>query len=307
MALHAKLIIIGSGPAGLTAAIYSARADLKPLVLAGAEPGGQLMLTSDVDNYPGFPNGIQGPDLMKVMRDQALRFGAEFVNEDATAVDLSKRPFSATAGGRAYTAESIIVATGASAQWLGLESETQFRGKGVSACATCDGFFFRGKDVAVVGGGDTAMEDATFVTRFARSVAIIIRKPEARASSYMLERARKNPKITFHYNTIVTDVLGDQTVNGLRLRNTETGEERTMAAQGVFIAIGHRPNTTIFQGQLDLDEQGYLQVTNLTHTSTKGVFACGDVQDHRYRQAVSAAGSGCMAALDAEKYLHAEA
>lgn len=305
---HRKLIIIGSGPAGLTAAIYASRAQLQPLVISGLEAGGQLMLTTDVGNYPGFSQDILGPDLMKAMRDQALRFGTEIVDKDATAVDFLKRPFSVTVnGGDRYTADCVIVATGASTMWLGLPSEQRLRGKGVSSCATCDGFFFKGKDVAVVGGGDTAMEDATFLTKFANSVTLLVRKENARASKIMLERAAHNQKITFRYNTAVTEVMGETSVTGVRIKDSTPGAEReeTLKVQGLFVAIGHTPNTKIFQGQLDLDAKGYVAVKNHTRTSVEGVFAGGDVQDYRYRQAVTAAGSGCMAALDAEKFLHA--
>lgn len=292
----------------MTAAIYASRAQLQPLVISGLEAGGQLMLTTDVGNYPGFSQDILGPDLMKAMHDQALRFGTEIVDKDATAVDFLKRPFSVTVnGGDRYTADCVIVATGASTMWLGLPSEQRLRGKGVSSCATCDGFFFKGKDVAVVGGGDTAMEDATFLTKFANSVTLLVRKENARASKIMLERAAHNQKITFRYNTAVTEVLGETSVTGVRIKDSTPRAERaeTLNVQGLFVAIGHTPNTKIFQGQLDLDAKGYVVVKNHTRTSVEGVFAGGDVQDYRYRQAVTAAGSGCMAALDAEKFLHA--
>ncbi len=308
MDMHRKVLIIGSGPAGLTAAIYTSRAQFNPLVLGGLEAGGQLMLTTDVGNYPGFSQDILGPDLMKAMRDQAFRFGTEMVDKDATAVDFSKRPFSVTVnGGDRYTADCVIVATGASTIWLGLPSEQRLRGKGVSSCATCDGFFFKGKDVVVVGGGDTAMEDATFLTKFANSVTILVRRAEARASKIMLERAQRNPKITFRYHTVVTEVLGETSVTGVRVKDfsAEGEKEEVLNVQGLFVAIGHKPNTGMFQGQLELDRKGYLVVKNYTMTNVPGVFACGDVQDYRYRQAVTAAGSGCMAALDAEAFLHA--
>ncbi|MBI4092700.1 MAG: thioredoxin-disulfide reductase [Candidatus Kerfeldbacteria bacterium] len=302
---HYQLIILGSGPAGLTAAIYAARAQLKPLVIAGLESGGQLMLTTDVGNYPGFEHDILGPDLMTNMRKQALRFGTEIIDKDATSVDFSKRPLAITAnGGERFSSDAVIIATGASARWLELPSEQRLRGKGVSSCATCDGFFFKGQDVAVAGGGDTAMEDATFLTKFAKSVTILVRKPEVRASKIMFERARKNPKIAWRYNTIVTEVLGENRVSGVRLKGADTGRDEVLNVQGLFVAIGHKPNTEIFRGHLDLDKKGYVVVSDTTRTSVAGVFVAGDVQDFRYRQAVTAAGSGCMAALDAEKYLH---
>ncbi len=291
----------------MTAAIYASRAQLQPLVIAGLEAGGQLMLTTDVGNYPGFVNDILGPELMQSMRQQALRFGTGIIDKDATSVDFSKRPFAVTVnGGDQYTADCVIVSTGASTMWLGLPSEQRLRGKGVSSCATCDGFFFKGKDVAVIGGGDTAMEDATFLTKFANSVTILVRRAEARASKIMLERAQQNQKIAFRYNTVVTEVLGQTSVTGVRVKDSTPGTEHqeTLNVQGLFVAIGHQPNTKIFQGQLELDAKGYLVVKNHTRTSVEGVFAGGDVQDYRYRQAVTAAGSGCMAALDAEKFLH---
>lgn len=301
---HRKLIIIGSGPAGLTAAIYASRAELAPLVIAGSEWGGQLMRTSDVDNYPGFQKGITGPELMANMRAQAERFGTSFVDLQADAVDFSKRPFTVETAETKYTADTVIVATGASALWLDLPSEQRLRGKGVSACATCDGFFFKGKDVAVVGGGDAAMEEALFLTKFASSVTVLVRKPEVRASVIMLERVRQNPKITVMYSTVIKEVLGDASVTGLKVQNVASGNESTMNVSGLFVAIGHRPDTDLFKGQLELDAKKYLVVRNVTNTSVPGVFACGDVQDYRYRQAVTAAGSGCMAAIDAEKFLH---
>ncbi len=304
MTNHRKLIIIGSGPAGLTAAIYASRAELAPLVIAGIEWGGQLMRTSDVDNYPGFQKGITGPELMTNMRAQAERFGTTFIDLQATAVDFSKRPFSVATSDATYTADAVIVATGASALWLGLPSEQRLRGKGVSACATCDGFFFKGKDVAVVGGGDAAMEEALFLTKFASSVTVLVRKPEVRASVIMLERVKQNPKISIRYETVIKDVLGESSVTGVRVQNVADGNESTIPVSGLFVAIGHRPDTDVFKGTLELDVKGYLVVKNVTNTSVPGVFACGDVQDYRYRQAVTAAGSGCMAAIDAEKYLH---
>ena len=301
-----NVVILGSGPAGLTAAIYAARANLKPIVLAGSAPGGQLMLTSDVENYPGFPEGIQGPDLMNLFRAQAERFGTQIVDVDIDRVDFSERPFRLWARGVEYKAQSVIVATGASAMWLGLESETRLRGRGVSACATCDGFFFRDKEIAVVGGGDTAFEEATYLTRFASKIHLLHRRDEFRASRIMVERARLNPKIDIHTNTGVDEVLGDEKVNGLRLKDTATGEESELPVEGVFVAIGHRPNTEALRDWLEVDAKGYLVVHDNTNTKIEGVFVAGDVHDHRYRQAVTAAGDGCMAAIDAERWLEAQ-
>jgi thioredoxin reductase (NADPH) len=301
-----KLLIVGSGPAGLTAAIYAARANLEPIVLAGSTPGGQLMLTSDVENYPGFPDGIQGPDLMNLFRQQAERFGTQIVDVDIDRVDLSRRPFRIWARGVEYRAEAVIVATGASAMWLGLESETRLRGRGVSACATCDGFFFRDKEIAVVGGGDTAFEEASYLTRFASKVHMLHRRDEFRASRIMVERARANPKIEIHTNTAVEEVLGDEKVNALRLSDTATGEERVLPADGLFVAIGHRPNTEAFRDWLQVDAKGYLVVRDHTNSEIEGVFIAGDVHDHRYRQAITAAGDGCMAAIDAERWLESQ-
>jgi thioredoxin reductase (NADPH) len=301
-----KLLIIGSGPAGLTAAIYGARADLEPIVLAGTTPGGQLMLTSDVENYPGFPEGIQGPDLMAAFRAQAERFGSQIVDVDIDRVDFSSRPFRAWARGVEYKAESVIVATGASALWLGLESEERLRGRGVSACATCDGFFFRDQEIAVVGGGDTALEEALFLTRFGSKVHLLHRREEFRASKIMLDRAQANPKIAIQTNTTVDEVLGDEKVSGLRLRDTRTGATRELAVGGLFIAIGYRPNTSVFRGWLDVDDKGYLEVVGETGSKIDGVFIAGDVHDHRYRQAVTAAADGCKAAIDAERWLEAQ-
>jgi thioredoxin reductase (NADPH) len=300
---ESKVIIVGSGPAGLTAAIYAARANLEPIVLAGSAPGGQLMLTSDVENYPGFPEGIQGPDLMNLFRAQAERFGTQIVDVDIDRVDLSSRPFRLWARGVEYKAQAVIVATGASAMWLGLDSETRLRGRGVSACATCDGFFFRDKEIAVVGGGDTAMEEATYLTRFARKVHLLHRRDEFRASRIMVDRAFANPKIDVHTNTGVEEVLGDEKVNGLKLIDTATGEHRQMPIEGLFIAIGHKPNTEAFRDWLEVDQKGYLVVHDHTGSKIEGVFIAGDVHDHRYRQAVTAAGDGCMAAIDAERWL----
>ncbi len=301
-----KLLIVGSGPAGLTAAIYAARANLEPIVLAGSTPGGQLMLTSDVENYPGFPDGIQGPDLMNLFRAQAERFGTQIVDVDIDRVDLSERPFRIWARGVEYRGQALIVATGASAMWLGLESETRLRGRGVSACATCDGFFFRDKEIAVVGGGDTAFEEATYLTRFASKVHMLHRRDSFRASRIMVDRARENPKIEIHTNTAIDEVLGDEKVSGLRLLDTSTGKKRDMAADGVFIAIGHKPNTEAFRDWLEVDAKGYLVVRDETNSRIEGVFIAGDVHDHRYRQAVTAAGDGCMAAIDAERWLESQ-
>jgi thioredoxin reductase (NADPH) len=303
---ESNLIIIGSGPAGLTAAIYASRANLEPIVIAGSAPGGQLMLTSDVENYPGFPEGIQGPDLMAKMREQAERFGATFVDVDIDRVDLSTRPFRIWARGDEYRGESVIVATGASALWLGIESETRLRGRGVSACATCDGFFFRDREIAVVGGGDTAFEEATYLTRFATKVHLLHRRDSFRASKIMVERAFKNPKIEVHPNTAVDEVLGDEKVTGLRLRDTATGEAREVSMEGLFIAIGYRPNTEAFRDWLEIDPAGYLVVRDETGSRIDGVFIAGDVHDHRYRQAVTAAADGCKAAIDAERWLESQ-
>jgi thioredoxin reductase (NADPH) len=301
-----KLLVIGSGPAGLTAAIYGARANLEPIVLAGTTPGGQLMLTSDVENYPGFPDGIQGPDLMAAMRGQAERFGSQIVDVDVERVDFSSRPFRVWARGVEYRAQAVIVATGASALWLGLPSEERLRGRGVSACATCDGFFFRDQDIAVVGGGDTALEEALFLTRFASKVSLLHRRDTFRASKIMLDRAKAHPKIEIQTNTAVDEVLGDEKVRGLRLRDTETGATRDLEVGGLFVAIGYRPNTEVFKDWLDLDAMGYLDVTEETHSKVDGVFIAGDVHDHHYRQAVTAAADGCKAAIDAERWLEAE-
>lgn len=297
-----NVIIIGSGPAGLTAAIYAARAELKPLVIAGLEPGGQLMLTSEVENFPGF-DSIMGPELMGKMRNHALKFGAEIINKNVTKVDLTKRPFKVWVDNELFEAESIIVATGASAKWLGLESETRLRGRGVSSCATCDGFFFKEKDVIVVGGGDVALEDANFLTKFAKSVTIVHRRDSLRASKPLQRRAEQNPKIKFAWNKVVTEILGETSVTGVKLKDAVTGDESELAVQGVFVAIGHKPNTDVFEGQLELDQIGYIKPHGTTATNIEGVFFAGDVEDFRYRQAITAAGSGCMAALDCEKWL----
>lgn len=298
-----NIIIIGSGPAGLTAAIYAARASLKPLVFEGIEPGGQLTKTSGVENFPGFPNGILGADLMDKMRQQAEKFGSNHVWDEVTKVDFTAKPFKVWAGDQLYESKSVIVATGASTRWLGLKNEQRLIGKGVSSCATCDGFFFKDKKVAVVGGGDSAMEDAIFLTRFATKVWVIHRRDQLRASPIMQHRAFDNPKIEFVWNTVVEDVLGDQKVEGIKLLNRRTGEVSSLEIDGLFMAIGHEPNTKIFQGQLALDQKGYIVTKKNTMTNVAGVFAAGDVVDHRYRQAITAAGMGCMAALDAQHWL----
>ena len=305
-----RVIIIGSGPAGYTAAIYAARAELEPLVIAGSGadpkigiPGGQLMLTTDVENYPGFPEGVTGPDMMELFRKQAARFGAEIVYADATSVDLSERPFRVETAKESYLADALVIATGAAAKWLGLESEKKLQNRGVSACATCDGALYRGKEIAVVGGGDTAMEEALFLTRFATKVTVIHRRDELRASKIMQDRAFKNEKIAFLWDSEVVEVLGDNDVSGLRIRNRKSGEESDIAVGALFVAIGHEPNTGLFQGLLATDDQGYLTLAEGTRTSVEGVFASGDVADKVYRQAVTAAGTGCAAAIDAERWL----
>lgn len=301
-----NVIIIGSGPAGYTAALYTARANLKPLVFEGYMSGGQLMTTTDVENYPGFPEGVTGPELMPLFKKQAERFGAECVMQNVDAVDFSQRPFKVTSSGKDYFAHAVIIATGATAKYLGLESEKKLMGKGVSACATCDGAFFKDEKLAIVGGGDTAMEEALFLTRFASSVTLIHRREEFRASKIMQKRVMEHPKINIYYNTVVSEVLGDNQVTGLKLKNTKTGEETQEDFGGFFVAIGHKPNTDIFQGKIDLNETGYIQTKDKsTYTNVDGVFACGDVQDHIYRQAITAAGTGCMAAIDAERWLEA--
>lgn len=299
-----RLAIVGSGPAGLTAAIYASRASLKPVVISGVPAGGQLTLTTDVENYPGFPEGIQGPELIEKFRAQAVRFGTEFVDANVTAVDLTHRPFRLDVGlaGR-VDADAVIIATGANARWLDLPAEQRLRGHGVSACATCDGFFFKGKVVAVVGGGDSAMEEALFLTTFATQVLVIHRRGDLRASRIMIDRAKANPKISFLLDSEVVDVLGEATVEHLRVRHRKTGALTQVKADGLFLAIGHDPATTVFKGHLDLDAKGYVKTRETTRTSVDGVFAAGDAYDHRYRQAITAAGLGCMAALDAERFL----
>jgi len=332
------VVILGSGPAGLTAAIYTARADLAPVLVEGADAGGQLMITTEVENYPGFEEVIMGPELMDVMKKQAARFGTKFIGGDATRVDLRKRPFTIETSAGTLEARALIIATGAQAKWLGLPNEQRLRGHGVSACATCDGFFFRNKVVYVVGGGDSAMEEATFLTKFASKVYVVHRRRELRASKIMQQRALSNPKLEIVWNSVVTDVLGDEQVTGLRLKDVKANEERDVQADGLFLAVGHKPNTDLFVGQLDLDEVGYVKLVGGkwgqapvfpqtrvrsarpqgrktvasphfppgTRTSVEGVFAAGDVADHTYRQAVTAAGMGCQAALDAERWLESQ-
>ena len=302
-----ELVIVGSGPAGLTAALYAARADLRPIVIEGAEAGGQLMLTTDVENYPGFPDGILGPELMMKFREQAERFGAEFVTADVDRVDLSASPFGAWVGSTEYRSEALVISTGASARMLGLPSEGRLLGHGVSTCATCDGFFFREKDIAVVGGGDSAIEEALFLTKFANHVTVIHRRDELRASKIMQDRAFANPKIDFRWNSVVTDVGGDGQVSSIDLRDTQTDATSRLEVGGLFVAIGHDPNTRLFEGQVELDENGYvvLPASGSTATSVDGVFAAGDVADHVFRQAVTAAGTGCMAAIEAERWIEA--
>jgi thioredoxin reductase (NADPH) len=302
-----NLIILGGGPAGLTAAIYAARANLAPLVVEGAEAGGQLMLTTLVENYPGFEDGIMGPALMQTMRKQAERVGAEFITEDAVAVDFRRRPFViTTSSGQSLEARAVIVATGASAKMLGLPGEQRLLGRGVSTCATCDGFFFRNRDVIVAGGGDSALEEALYLGNLAKSVTVVHRRDALRASKIMQQRAFAHPKISFIWDTVIEDILGDGVVRGVRLRNLKTQEVTERPTDGVFVAIGHTPNTALFAGQLELDPQGYIRLRERSSTSVEGVFAAGDVHDHTYRQAVTAAGFGCMAAIDAERWLQTQ-
>ena len=311
-----KLIIIGSGPAGLTAALYAARATLRPLVLEGdgflgTTPGGQLMTTTEIENFPGFEHGVQGPEMMDILRRQAVRFGAECVMKRVTSVGFSQRPLRVDVDDEAFFAEAVIVATGASAQWLGIPSEEEYKGFGVSACATCDALFFKDKDVLIVGGGDTAMEEALFLTHHCRSVTVVHRRGELRASKIMGERARANPRIKWLLEAVIVEVLGRKDgmrkfVTGARIRNTRTGEESEVATDGIFMAIGHKPNTDLFRGIIDMDKPGYIVTKDCsTYTNVRGVFACGDCQDHVYRQAVTAAGTGCMAAIDAERFIEA--
>jgi len=304
-----NVIIIGSGPAGLTAALYTARANLEPVVFEGLQPGGQLTITTDVENYPGFERGIMGPELMDIMRKQAQRFGADCMFKIVNKVDFSSQPFKIYTDKEEYLSKTVIIATGATAKLLGLPTETEFMGYGVSACATCDGFFFKNQRIIVIGGGDTAMEEASYLTKFGKEVVIIHRRDEFRASKIMLERAKKNPKIKFLTNTVLEEVLGKndngkKLVTGALLKNVKTGETFVHECEGIFLGIGHKPNTGIFKGQIELEDTGYIKTKKVTtETSIKGVFACGDAQDHYYRQAVTAAGTGCMAAIDAERYL----
>ncbi len=304
---HRRVVILGSGPAGLTAAIYAGRANLKPMLLAGNEPGGQLTLTTDVENYPGYPEGVQGPEMMEQFRSQAERFETEFVSGHVVGVEIGQRPFVLhLEDGNQFTCDSLIIATGASARWLGLESETKLRGRGVSACATCDGFFFKDRVVGVVGGGDTAMEEALFLTKFASTVHVIHRRDELRASAIMQKRALNNKKINFIWNSVVEEILSEDgsAVEAISLKNVKTNEVSSLSVGGLFIAIGHTPNTEIFNGKMDMNNEGYIDtIAPGTHTSVEGVFACGDAADSIYRQAVTAAGTGCMAAIDAERWL----
>jgi thioredoxin reductase (NADPH) len=298
-----EVVIIGSGPAGYTAGIYTSRAKLNTLLISGSLPGGQLMTTSEVENYPGFPNGIFGPELMMNMRQQAERFGAKLLDDEVVEVDFKRRPFGIRTQGQEFRSEAVIICTGASPRKLGLKAEQEFAGKGISYCATCDGPFFKGEDIAVVGGGDTAIEEATFLTKFGKSVKIIHRKDSLRASKILQEKAFENPKIDFVWDHVVSDISGNRKISSISVRNLRTGEERKISVGGLFVAIGHEPNTSIFRGQLQLDDKGYIALTKNTKTSVEGVFAAGDVHDYRYRQAITAGGFGCMAALDVEKWL----
>jgi thioredoxin reductase (NADPH) len=301
---HRRVVIVGSGPAGYTAAIYTGRAELEPVVIAGLQFGGQLMLTTDVENYPGFPEGVTGPEMMDLFQKQAERFGAQVFMEDAIEIDTSRRPFFVRTAERSFTADALIIATGASAKWIGIESEQRLQNKGVSACATCDGALFRNKPMAVVGGGDTAMEEALFLTRFATKVTVVHRRDELRASKIMQERALAHEKIEFAWNSVVDEILGDDFVTGVRLKDVKSGETREIPLEAVFVAIGHKPNTDLLQGQIELDDVGYIKAeAGSSRTNVEGVFACGDAMDPIYRQAVTAAGSGCMAAIDAERWL----
>jgi thioredoxin reductase (NADPH) len=303
-ARHHRVVIVGSGPAGYTAALYTARAELQPVVVAGLQSGGQLMLTTEVENYPGFAEGITGPEMMEIFQKQAERFGAEVIPEDAVEIDTSQRPFRVKTASHLFSADALILATGASARWLGLESETRLMNRGVSACATCDGALFRDKPMAVIGGGDTAMEEALFLTRFATKVTVVHRRDELRASKIMAERATSHEKIEFAWNSVVDEILGEDFVTGIRLSDVKTGEARDLPVEAVFVAIGHQPNTDLVRGQIEQDDVGYIKVeAATTRTSQEGVFACGDATDPTYRQAITAAGSGCMAAIDAERWL----
>jgi len=297
------VIIIGSGSASYTAAIYACRAGRKTLILAGSIPGGQLMITSDVENFPGFPEGVLGPELMEKLRRQAEKFGPEIIYDDVSFVDFSSKPFKVVAGGKSYEGKSVIIATGANAKWLGLPSETKFRGRGVSSCATCDGFFFKGKDVVTVGGGDTAMEEATFLANITHSVTVVHRRDALRASKIMQERASANPKIHFVWDSAVKEITGDDKVTGVQLHNLKSGKDSHVKAEGVFVAIGYEPNTGFLKGKVELDTQGYVVTRRDTETNVPGVFAAGDVRDHKYRQAVTAAADGCKAAIDADRFL----
>lgn len=300
---HYEVVIIGSGPAGYTAGVYTSRAKLSTLIISGTLPGGQLMTTSEVENYPGFPSGIFGPELMMNMRQQAERFGSVIVDDEVISVDFKAKPFSITTHSETYSAEAVIICTGASPRKLGISAEQQFGGRGVSYCATCDGPFFKGEDIVVVGGGDTAMEEATFLTKFGKSVKVVHRRDSLKASKILQEKALENPKIEFIWNNAVSDIKGGSKVSSVLIKDIKTGRERSISAGGIFVAIGHEPNTLIFRDQIELDDKGYIRLKNNTRTNVEGVFAAGDVHDHRYRQAITAAGFGCMAAIDAERWL----